>query len=359
MRVSGSSYHFVLPGPPETPTGGFVYDRHMLAALARAGRLAGCIALPGGFPIPSEAAVTAAERMIAAIPENAPVIVDGLALTPLAGSFAAAATRPSLLALIHHPLADETGLPASERDRLYDAERRVLAVAKGVLVTSAHTAGRLADFGVQAARIRVVRPGIEAPRPLVGAGATAAPGAGDRPTPATLLCVASLTPRKGQDVLLRALARLRQLSWRLWLVGPARDAAFSRGLRRLAHELGLQGRIRITGAVAPAIVAWFYRQADVFVLPSFYEGFGIAAAEAAAHGIPVVASDAGAIPEAIAGTRHRLVPPGDVIALAEALRPFLGRGQAVRRCLRPPSAMRSWTQAGREFIASLDELAAE
>jgi glycosyltransferase involved in cell wall biosynthesis len=352
--VSARGYHFVLPGPPETPTGGFAYDRQMIAALARAGRLAGTVVLAGDFPRPSPDAIMAAARAVAALPAGAAVVVDGLAFAPLADVFAAAVPRLGLYALVHHPLADETGLGSGERAWLYAQERRALALAKGVVVTSAHTARRLAELAVPAQRIRVVRPGIETRRPARG-GARFRPATG-APPPPVLLCVGSLAPRKGQDVLLRALAGLRTLDWRLLLAGPARHPAYAGRLRRLAGALGLAPRVAFLGAVSEAALAGLYRSAQLFVFPSHYEGFGIAVAEAAAYGLPIVASDAGAIPEAVEGARYRLVPPGDPAALAHALRPFLAASG--RLAAAPPRGRpnRPWRQAGCEFVAALDGL---
>jgi glycosyltransferase involved in cell wall biosynthesis len=352
--VTARSFHFLLPGSPQTPTGGFVYDRHMLCALRAAGRLAGAIVLPGTYPHLSEAARAAGAQAVEHLPDGASAIIDGLAFSPLLEAFAVAASRLSLYPLIHHPLADETGLPAAIRDRLYERERRALALARGVVVTSEHTALRLAAFGVPAGRIRVVRPGVDGLSPRMRSAATL----GVRPV--VLLCVASLARRKGQDVLLRALTRLRSFRWRLLLVGPARDPVFAGRLRRLARHLDIAERIVFAGAVSEARLARLYRLADLFVLPSYYEGYGIAVAEAAAHGLPVVASDAGAIPEAIASGRHRLVPPGDVPALADTLRGFLVARRAIGGDWRAPThaRQRSWAAAGREFLAALDGLGA-
>lgn len=348
------SFHFLLPGSPEIPTGGFVYDRHMLRALRTAGRLAGTIVLPGGYPRLSDASRAAGAQAVERLPDGASAIIDGLAFSPLLEAFAAATSRLALYSLVHHPLVDETELPATIRGRLYERERQALALARGVVVTSEHTALRLADFGVPAARIRVVRPGVEV-----------APRRRDTRSPkgahsVVLLCVASLTRRKGQDVLLYALARLRSFRWWLLLVGPEREAAFAGRLRRLARHLGIAGRIVFAGAVNETRLARLYRVADLFVLPSHYEGYGIAVAEAAAHELPVVASDAGAIPEAIAGARHRLVPPGDVPALADTLRGFLVARRAIGGNWRAPTDARprSWAAAGHDFLAALDSLAA-
>jgi glycosyltransferase involved in cell wall biosynthesis len=352
--VTAPSFYFLLPGSPETPTGGFVYDRHMLRALRTYGRLAGGIVLPGGYPHPSEATRAAGERAVEGLRDGASAIIDGLAFSPLLEAFAAATARLSIYPLVHHPLCDETGLSAAIRDRLRERERQALGLARGVVVTSEHTALRLADFGVPAGRVRIVRPGVDVPSHRMQSAATS--GA----HPVVLLCVASLVRRKGQDVLLRALARLRCFCWRLLLVGPARDAAFAGRLRRLARDLGIEGRIVFEGAVGASRLARFYRVADLFVLPSHYEGYGIAVAEAAAYGLPVVASDAGAIREAIVGAWHRLVPPGDAVALADALRSFLVARRETGGNWRAPADARprTWTAAGREFLAALDALRA-
>ena len=350
--MTAPSFYFLLPGSPETPTGGFVYDRHMLRALRADGRLAGGIVLPGGYPHPSEATRAAGERAVEGLRDGASAIIDGLAFSPLLEAFAATTARLSIYPLVHHPLCDETGLSATIRGRLYERERQALGLARGVVVTSQRTALRLADFGVPAGRIRVVRPGVDGPPHRIQSAATS--GAHH----VVLLCVASLAQRKGQDVLLRALARLRCFRWRLLLVGPARDAAFAGRIRRLARHLGIDGRIVLAGAVGASRLVRLYRLADLFVLPSHYEGYGIAVAEAAAYGLPVVASDAGAIPEAIVGARHRLVPPGDVAALADALRGFLVARRGTGGDWRGPADARprSWTAAGREFVAALDAL---
>ena len=347
--MTGGSFYFLLPGRPETPTGGFVYDRRMLYALRAKGRLAGCLMLPGNYPDPANEARQGAARMLRELPDGAETIVDGLAFAPLFEMFAAEAARLRIYALVHHPLCDETGLASAERARLFERERQALALALGVVVTSRHTAARLADFGVPVARIRVVRPGIGAARRR-----TSAPSG-----TTVLLCVGSLTPRKGQDVLLRALARLRRFAWRLLLAGPARDAAFAGRLRRLARDLRIRDRVAFHGVVDHAELARLYGAADLFVLPSHHEGYGIAAAEAAGYGLPVIASNAGAISEAVAGARHRLVPPGDPLALTDALRPVLSARRMAGGRWRAPvdPRPRSWASAGLVFVTALDYLA--
>ena len=109
--------------------------------------------------------MSAAERALAALPDGAALLVDGLAFSPLLEVFEAARRRLRLLVLVHHPLADETGLTGNARDRLFERERRALSLVRGVVVTSATTARRLADFAVPAGRIRVVLPGVATASP--------------------------------------------------------------------------------------------------------------------------------------------------------------------------------------------------
>jgi glycosyltransferase involved in cell wall biosynthesis len=341
--VRPGAIHVLLPGPPETPTGGFVYDRHMVRTLRRAGRLASVLVIPGTWPDPAPATIAAAAGRVAGLPDGAALLVDGLAFSPLLEVFEDHRDRLRLIALVHHPLADEVGPDDADYGRFFDREGRALALAHGVVVTSATTACRLADFDVPENKIRVVKPGV----------AGRAFGV-RRPSgmPPILLCVASLTPRKGQEILLRALARLRRLDWRLRLVGPERDPAFARRVRRLARAFSLADRVELTGALASARLPQEYRAADLFILPSYHEGFGMVVAEAAAHGLPIVASGAGAIAEAAAGSRHRLVAPDDPRALAHALRLSLTSEQVVIH--RSKSRPRSWEDAGRELLAALD-----
>lgn len=353
--MSRPRFHVLLPGPAATLSGGFLYDRRMIAALKRAGWLASTIELPDCFPFPPPAVVKRARDALTALPAESWLIADGLALTPLSASIADLTNgRLRLIALIHHPLCDEGGLSTPERARLFEGERQALGPVRHVIVSSATTARRLADFAVAPERIAVVQPGISR---TAGAGRRRAPAGGVR-----LLSVGSLVPRKGQDVLLRALARLRRLAWRLTVVGPERDRQFARRLRGMSRSLGVNGRVSFLGSIPPMRLAQCYRAAELFVLPSRMEGYGIALAEAMAHGLAIVTTPAGAIPEVVPPAAGVFVPPGAVPPLSHALARLIRERSRRRRlgrgALMAPAACRTWAKAEAAFLAALAGIAA-
>jgi glycosyltransferase involved in cell wall biosynthesis len=213
---------------------------------------------------------------------------------------------------VHHPLALESGLDAATRARLRASETAALAHARAVVATSERTARDLAGWGVTPDRIVVVEPGTER-APLARGSASAS-------APVSILCVATLTPRKGHDLLLDALASLTAHAWRLVCVGSAeRSAPTASGLRAQAARLGLTDRIDWRGELPDDSLAAAFDAADLFVLPARHEGYGMAVAEALARGLPVVATRTGAVPELVGDGAGLLVPPDDVDALTAAL----------------------------------------
>lgn len=340
---------FVLPGDPETRTGGYEYDRRVVAGLRSLGWNVRVHAFDGAYPAPTAAERSAAARRLAALPDGARVVVDGLAFGALPEVAVAEAARLSLVALVHHPLAEETGLSPAEATRLAASERTALGAARRVIATSAPTAAALGRYGVDAGRCVVVEPGTDAAPLARGSGG---PVAG-------LLAVATLTPRKGHALLLEALAGLADRAWRLECVGSdRRDAATSAQLRARAERLGLSGRVSFRGEAVPAVVAAAYDGADLFVSPSLYEGYGMALAEALARGLPVVATRVGAAETLVGQTAGLLVPPGDVEALREALARLLDDPLRRRRCAEGAARVRAqlprWDEASARFAQALE-----
>jgi len=341
----------LLPGDPATLTGGYLYDRRIVTGLRAQGWTIDLRSPGDGFPLPDAATRAAAAAVVKALPDDALVIADALAFGALPELAEAHARRLRWVALVHHPLALETGLAADDAAALRSSERRALAVARQVVVTSRSTARALADYGVPAAKITVIEPGT-APAPLAqgsGGGSLA------------LLCVATLTPRKGHALLLEALAGLTDRRWTLHCVGNLeRDHATAASLCALAKRLGIEDRVVWHGEQRDDALAALYVQSDVFVLPSFHEGYGMAFAEALARGLPIVGTDAGAIADTVPRDAGVLVPPGDVPALREALRRVmdepdrraaLAAGARVARRHLP-----DWSDAAARFAAVLDSV---
>jgi hypothetical protein len=142
---------FAVPGDLATPTGGYAYDRRMIAELGDLGWQADLLGLGDGFPWPSEATRMAALTKLLEIPAGRAIIVDGLALGVLPEGAAQLAGRNPVLALVHHPLALEAGLSSEQADALRRSERAALSAVQGVIVTSAATARLVAaEYGVPA-----------------------------------------------------------------------------------------------------------------------------------------------------------------------------------------------------------------
>jgi glycosyltransferase involved in cell wall biosynthesis len=300
-----TEFVFVVPGRLDQLTGGYLYDRSIVEELRVRGRPVAVIELEASDPA----------REFAELVVGTTVVIDGLALPSLAGVIAAEARRLRLIALIHGPVAAEAGLAPSAAKQAAAVEAALLSQMRGVVCPSRNTAAAVADYGIAADRIAVVPPGTAKPDPPVPPR---------RRLVRALLCVANLLRRKGHGVLIEALAEIGDLEWVLLSIGSVeRDPATVREVRRMISSAGLDERITLAGEKPPEAVRDAYRAADVFVLPSFYEGYGMVYAEAMVHGLPIIATRAGAIPETVPPGAGLLVPPGDPVALAQALRRVL------------------------------------
>lgn len=345
---------FLVPGDWDSRTGGYLYDRRIVDGLHAAGwHVTRCS--PGdGFPQPDAGAREQARRVIDALPDGALVVADGLGFSALPDLVAQHAQRLRWVALVHHPLAFESGLSPAEQARLFDSERRALACARQVVVTSSSTALALAAFDVPAVRITVVEPGTDRAPQARGSGAGA--------EALSLLCVATITARKGHLVLIEALAGLRDRAWQLHCAGSlARDDATVAAVRAGVARHGLAARVTWHGEVDSHAIEALYAQADLFVLPSFHEGYGMALAEALAHGLPIVSCAAGAIVDTVPASAGVLVPPGDADALRDALRRLMDdadwRATLATGAREAAEHLPTWDDAGARFAAVLDAVA--
>jgi glycosyltransferase involved in cell wall biosynthesis len=261
--------------------------------------------------------------------------------------------RNPLLALVHHPLALETGLSATDAEGFKTSERKALEAARGVVVTSPSTATLLTDdYDVPPDIITVARPGTER--------GEAAKRNSDGIV--RLLAVGSVVPRKGYDVLIAALAPLAALPWRLTIAGDrTRDEAASAQLDADIASHGLADRIDVLGALPQDRLASLYVGSDLFVLASRFEGYGMAFAEALVHGLPVVGTTAGAVPDTVPPDAGVLVEPNDVKALTRTLRMLIEnpkeRQWFASGALAAGAALPTWEESAKLLAGAIEALA--
>ncbi|MGS4947103.1 glycosyltransferase family 4 protein [Meridianimarinicoccus sp. RP-17] len=338
-----------LPGSIDARTGGTIYDARVLDSLRVAGRDMALLELPGGFPFPDSAAMETALAQLAALPADRPVIVDGLAFGALDPAGIDRIAAP-IVALVHHPLALETGMPPQQAAHLARTEAANLARAAHVLVPSPHTAAVLQrDYGVAADRLTVARPGIDrsgtTPRPV---------------SPPLILSVGLLAPRKGHDVLLRALAAIADRDWQAVIVGRDHDGRTAGELAGLARDLGLADRVRFAGELSQGALDALYAAASVFALATRYEGYGMVFAEALVRGLPVVSCRTGAVPDTVPKGAGVLVAVDDVPAFAAALARLLDdpahRAALADAAARYGVTLPDWADTAARFGAVLDKV---
>ncbi|MEV4279043.1 glycosyltransferase family 4 protein [Actinoplanes xinjiangensis] len=396
QRPGDPSHHLRPPDVPGGPSSGDPAEIRPLPPAARK-RQDGALTngegtvfdvrehlLDGTWPRPAEPDRQALAALLSAIPGDSLVLIDGLLACGVPDLLEPHATRLRLAVLVHLPLGDETGLTDRDAADLRALEARALKLATAVIATSEPAARRVEELhGLTG--VHAVAPGVD-PAPL----------AEPSPTGHRLLNVASLTPRKGQDLLLSVLQQLPDLPWTCTVAGggriptlavpppatlvlsttgppaPAWETHRDRGpdghTARLADTPdaeapqekdvngvpGVQARdehtVRFVGALGGAALDEAYASADLFVLPSRAETYGMVVTEALARGLPVVAADVGGVPEALGaapggGLPGRLIPPDDRDALAAALRDWLTDG-AVREQWRAHARARRATLTG-------------
>lgn len=340
---------FAIPGDINTVTGGYIYERRLLEELRVLGHDVQHIPLGASFPEPSsEDMIHAVEALLAVEPERA-LILDGLVFGSIDPA-GLARVRVPIVAMIHHPLALETGLTAQQRGHLFATEKANLGLAQHVLVPSPHTAKILTtDYAVPQSRITIAQPGTE-----VHAGT---------PTPIDpplILSVGIQHPRKGHDVLLRALAEIRELPWRAVIVGSVHDAAHAEELARMVETLGLSGKVTLAGRIPQEDLETLYATASVFALATRYEGYGMVFDEALAWGLPIVSCATGAVPDTVpskAGLLVRPDAPGQMAgAMGRLLTDHALRKRMAKASLRAGADLPGWSDTAKIAGGVLDAL---
>ena len=324
---------FAVPGELATPSGGYGYARRLLRGATAAGLQLDHIALPVGFPDPGEQDRQETMRLCAQIPEDVPILLDALALSSWPGVEEFFALPQPLVVLCHHPLALETGLDPERAAELDQIERRALDRADAVITTSNATADILRTrYAVPDHKLTVAPPGTDLAPRCPGSGG---PGC-------AIVAVGSITPRKGHRRLIASLAEIQDADWTLRIVGPMPDPDELAALEALIIQHGLGGRITLTGPLSMTAVQAAYQTADLFVLASEYEGFGMAFTEAMANGLPVLGLECPAVAEATGNAARLVTPEAFPAALDDLVRRPASRVALAEKCWRAASDLPRW-----------------
>ena len=314
---------------PGRPSGGNTYDRRLCDALAEHGWSVRMRPIPGVWPRTDVDGGRALGETLATIPAGTVTLVDGLVCSAAPEVVLPESRRLRLVVLMHMPLGLEASGAAAR------ARECAVVDAAAAVVTPSTWCRRwlISAYGVDPARVHVAHPGVDPAEPAVGT-----------PDGGSLLYVGAVTPAKGYDVLLAALARLTELSWRCVCVGTVTAGEFVSRMQRGVLRTGLDGRVVLAGPRTGSDLAVAYAAADVLVHPSRAETYGMVVTEALSRGLPVIASRVGGVPEALGRTPDGrtpglLVPSGDAAELAESLRLWLC-DEELRSCLREAARRR-------------------
>ena len=346
--------HLVVPEGIEDsarPSGGNTYDRRLRDELQALGWSVRVRGVAGDWPWAGEAACRALGETLAAVPDGGRVLVDGLVASVWPQVMVPASRRLRIAVLMHMPVGARDGGSSLER------ERAVLGAADTVVTTSEWTRRWLVRaYALDPARVHVAHPGVDAAAPAVGS-----------PDGGNLLCVGAVTPGKGHDVLLAALVQVADLAWRCECAGSVtRAPEFVASLRRDIGTAGLDGRVVLAGPRTGRELEASYAGADLLVLATRGETYGMVVTEALARGLPVLAPLVGGVPEALGvspggGRPGMLLPPGDPEALADALRRWLSE-PSWRESLRDAASgrrddLRGWSETAERVAGVLAEAA--
>jgi glycosyltransferase involved in cell wall biosynthesis len=334
---------FFVPGCFPPTTGAIVFDTSLAAELRALGHEVTVVPVSGQHPWPDAAASASAAALWRAHgpvhPEDRAVI-DGFCLYAFDG-LEERLREARAITMFHHPMSLEPQLSPAERIAFAEIEQRLLPkLARIVVPSEAGRAQLTAAMTLPPEAIAVVTPGIPDPGRSTGSGGRAC----------HLLAVGSLIPRKGHDTVLRALAGLPDLDWRLTICGDAGiDPAHAAALRAAAETPGLAGRVTFAGACGSAQMESLWRTADVFVSGSRFEGYGMAVAEAVRRGLPLAVTNGAAATDVIPPEASVVVEPGDHVQLSKGLRRLIFSPQ-----LRRDLADAAW-RAGRTFPSWADQ----
>jgi glycosyltransferase involved in cell wall biosynthesis len=328
--------HAVVPegiDDPARPSGGNVYDRRVLDDLGALGWTVREHPVAGRWPDAGPEEESRVRALLSGLDAGSVVLLDGLVASAVPAIVSSCSDRLRVVVLVHLPL----GVESPDRRT---PEASMLAGSAAVLCTSEWCRGwLLEEYDLPADLVTAATPGTDR--------VTLVPGT---PAGRELLCVGAVAPVKGQDVLVDALATVADMAWHCVCAGSVEvDAAFVSDVRDRVAAAGLGDRVEFLGALGRPAVEAAYAAADVLLVPSRAETYGIVVVEALAHGLPVIAAAVGGVPEALGRAPDGaipgiLAPPGDPSAFGDALRVWLTDAEA-RTAARHAAAARRATLA--------------
>ena len=341
----------VVPGNLDLRTGGYIYDRHVVDGLRATGWSVDVVSLDETFPRPTASAIADAEEAFARLPAGTVTVVDSLAVGAIPGILEQHRSRLRIVALMHLPLAAAIGIEEEAAAQFAIAERRALEAAALVIVTGRATLSMIADYGVPPLRMVVVEPGTE-PAPVARGSGTSR---------VELLSVGTFNPGKGYEELLNALTAVPSRDWHLTCAGSlARHPPTVARIRALVEERQLDEHVSLVGELSADELEQRYNRTNVFVLATLGETYGMAVAEALAHGLPVVSTSTGAIPALVGNDAGLLVSPGDVQGLTHALARVIGdadlRARLSEGARRVRPTLPGWDQAVARIAGALESV---
>ncbi len=346
--------HFLVPGNIKMLTGGYVYDRKLSEAASKSGFRVMIHELSAEFPFPSAAELDRCRRIFKKMEEGVPVLIDSLALAPLAGLLEERAGKNPFMAVMHIALTYSPDLDPGQRSILREHEKSALSLVNRVLATSRYTAGLIRNMGIPEEKITIIHPGTGPGKPKTSYSAR----------PAKLLCVGSYVPNKGHAVLFHALHKMKDRTWQLDCYGEKiLNPSYTRELMVLIDELHLTGRIILHGPVVHPLLTRAYLSADLLVHPSGQESYGMVPAEALFYGLPVVTTTGGALPETVPADMGKFFIAGDTTGLYNLLSLLMDDEQEYRRLCRNASQYHlnanTWDKSCELFIKVIGELVPE
>lgn len=345
-----SKFLFIIPGDINLPTGGYRYDKAILEQWKNAGIEYELISLEGNYPFPSEEEKLLAMKQVNGLASADIAVIDGLAGGVLPEFIKNLSAHMPVVSLLHHPLCLENGLEYETAKALEVSEQESLKSVSHVITTSDETRYMVNTlFGIPLEEISSVLPGVNRERMAIGSG---------RPQK-NLLCVGSIIERKGHKTLIQALSHLSHLNWHLDCVGAMDfDVELAQEIKALITKHELTDRVTLHGSVTDEAVSEAYHKADLFVLPSLYEGYGMVYAEAIVRGLPVIGTTAGAIPDTVPETCGMLVEPGNSKALAKAIEEMLSSAEVLESykqgAIKAEPSFPTWQQSANAFYEILE-----